>query len=339
VHGANYAWHSFASDFGGLERWGVGGVRAHESEIDAGFAALAAAGASVVRYWVFPDMRGDGVRKDAQGWPIGVTDAALADVDALLRLAQKHDLYLMLALTSFDAFKADRTLAGGVSVRSIGHLVREGTADGAMLRLIQNVFAPVVERASTSRYAHRVFAWDLINEPEWAVADLGQPNMCRSSGDDRMECVSYRQMHWFLTQLGGAVRRVTDPLPPQKRPLVTIGAVRPSTHKNWEAVAQDLYQFHYYKPDYEDGPMALPRSDKPSIVGEFPSWGLPRAAGGPALDALGVMNEAERRGFHGALGWMYRTYGNPAYDRENDWPSLERGLRALATRRGCQARY
>lgn len=328
VHGANYAWRKFGADFGGIAPWGLKSVSQDPAPFDKDLAALAKAGASVVRWWIFPDMRTDGVTKDASGQPNGVSATALADIDKALELAQKHDLYVMFVFTSFDAFKQSFR-NGDVRGPSISPLVRDGAK---MTRFIDNVFSPVVERAGASRYAHRVFAWDLMNEPEWAVSDLGQPKMC-GTAEGKTDCVTYGQMHWFLTQLSKKARALTNALPAEKKPLITIGSVRPSTHRNWEAVPQDFFQYHFYQGDYADARLSLPRLDKSSIIGEFPSWGLDATHGRPALNASGITDEIRKQGFHGGLGWTYTA------DAHADWPALSRALRSFADAQGCKAKY
>lgn len=328
VHGTNYAWRNFGADFGGIAPWGFKSVSQDPTPFDRDLAAMAKAGASVIRWWIFPDMRTDGVMKDASGQPSGVSATVLADIDTALELAQKHDLYVMFVFTSFDAFKPTFQ-NGDVRSPSISPIVR----DGAKLdRFVTNVFAPLLKRTSENRYAHRVFAWDLLNEPEWAVSNLSQPNMCKAR-EGATDCVTYGQMHWFLTRLSAEANKWVSALPKEKKPLVTVGAVRPSTHRNWEAVPQDFYQYHFYQPDYDDGRMSLPRLDKSSIIGEFPSWGLDRAQTRPALDASGITQEIRKQGFHGGLGWTYTK------DDHANWPALAKAIRSFADEQGCKAKY
>ena len=330
VHGANYAWRSFGGDFGGIKSWGLKSVSQDPAPFDRDLAALAKAGASVVRWWVYPDMRTDGVTKDAAGQPLAASATSLADIDKALELAQKHDLYLMFVFTSFDAFKYSFE-NGDVRGPSISSIVR---SSAKLDRFVSDVFSPVVARASASRYAHRVFAWDLLNEPEWAVSNLDQPNMCGNAQTKKgTDCVTYGQMHWFLSKLSAEVKKQTSALPTEKRPLITVGSVRPSTHRNWEAVPQDFYQFHFYQSDYAEAHLSLPRLDKSSIIGEFPSWGLKAADGRPALSATGITDEIRKQGYHGGLGWTYTK------DDNSNWPALATAMRSFADAQGCKARY
>jgi len=324
VNGVNYAWREFGTDFGGLAAWGRGGVGGDAAKIDADLAAIAKSGASVVRWWIFPELRGDGLVREATGEIPRVSAHALADLDKALELAEKHDLYVLFTLFSFDAFRqgADRI--------DIAPFVRDPhRVEELGLRLV----VPLVERAAQGRHAHRVFGWDLMNEPEWAVADLDQRNMCEAEGKQRTDCVSYGEMHWFLTRLSELVAAHTQGLPERKKPLITIGAASPWEHRNWEAVPQDFRQYHFYEADYARGPLTLP-TDEPSVIGEYPSWGLEATWNAPALDARQLAFAIQDAGFSGGLGWTYNVQ-----DAHTRWPELAAATFAMAEARGCQGRF
>lgn len=341
VHGVNYAWREFGTDFGGLAAWGRGGVSGDAERIDRDFAAIAASGASVVRWWIFPELRGDGLVREASGGVPKLSERALVDLDRALALAQAHDLYLLLTLFSFDAFRGPLLgdLAGAAEGGTTQDVERIDIAPFVrdphrLEELAQRVVVPLVDRASQGRHAHRVFGWDLINEPEWAVADLDQRNMCDRDASERTDCVSYGEMHWFLTRLSEIVASRIQGLPEHKKPLITVGGASPWEHRNWEAVPQDLLQFHFYDADYAHGPLTL-TTDEPTILGEFPSWGLDATWNGqPALDARQLTFAIHDAGFRGGLGWTYN-----AQDPNSDWPALSRALRAFADAKGCQARF
>ncbi|HXX70132.1 MAG TPA: hypothetical protein VEK07_23335, partial [Polyangiaceae bacterium] len=96
--GVNYAWFNFATDFGGLSAWGEVGVNENPSQYDSDLTAMHANGASAVRWWIFPDFRGDGVTFDSSGAPSGITSAAIADIQEALALAAKDDVYLVFTI-------------------------------------------------------------------------------------------------------------------------------------------------------------------------------------------------------------------------------------------------
>ena len=57
MYGINYAWHSFAADFGGIPQWNQAGVAANVSVHSTKLADMKAHGVSVIRWWVMPDFR------------------------------------------------------------------------------------------------------------------------------------------------------------------------------------------------------------------------------------------------------------------------------------------
>ena len=94
VLGTNYAWRHFGADFGGLAAWGQKGVALEPGVHAAHLKRMRASGASLVRWWVFPDFRGDGVTIDAAGEARGLGGTAEADLQKALELAAEEDVRL-----------------------------------------------------------------------------------------------------------------------------------------------------------------------------------------------------------------------------------------------------
>jgi hypothetical protein len=76
-YGINFAWDQFAGDFGGVSAWGAPGV-ARNGRVACELADMHAHGADTIRWWVWPDFRGDGVALSADGTPLGLGGSALA---------------------------------------------------------------------------------------------------------------------------------------------------------------------------------------------------------------------------------------------------------------------
>ena len=62
-YGINFAWDQFAGDFGGISAWGAPGV-SHNGRVRCELADMRAHGVDTIRWWVWPDFRGDGVAFD-----------------------------------------------------------------------------------------------------------------------------------------------------------------------------------------------------------------------------------------------------------------------------------
>ncbi len=114
---------------------------------------------------MFPDFRGDGVEFDSGETPTGLGGTAVADIQKALELAEQADVYLMLTVFSFDNFSPSEDVSG-IWTPGITPMVKDATKRKALL---DKVVKPVAQTVAQSPYAKRVIAWDIINEPEWAM--------------------------------------------------------------------------------------------------------------------------------------------------------------------------
>ena len=142
--GVNYPWRRYGGDFGPTIWQTTHGIRADHTEIADDFAAMAAVGVDVVRWFIFTDARG-GLRVDPQGWPAGFLDGALDDLDALFTLALDAGIRVVPVL--FDhTLVFSPTEAGGARVG--GHYAWLADPDG-QARLLEAVIAPLAARYGT----------------------------------------------------------------------------------------------------------------------------------------------------------------------------------------------
>ncbi|MBN1609194.1 MAG: hypothetical protein JW940_21370 [Polyangiaceae bacterium] len=102
MYGVNYAWPSFAGDFGGIAAWNQSGVAGAKAARTADLTQMKDNGVDIVRWWMFPDLRGDGVQLDSSGTPSGLGSSVVDDIHAALDIAASLDLHLKLTLFSFD---------------------------------------------------------------------------------------------------------------------------------------------------------------------------------------------------------------------------------------------
>jgi hypothetical protein len=329
VHGVNYAWYSFGADFGGIAKWKQPSISQQPAIIDRDFAAMAAAGVSVVRMWIFPDLRSDGIAIRAADGSYHLTPQVLQDLAATLALARQHNLYLLFVFTSFDAFKQPMNRSG-ISIPSLAPVIRDANSQASF---IANVFIPLLSLSIASANANRVFGWELMNEPEWAVQEAESPGMCGTK-PEQVDCVTRAEMHGFLSAMAEALHTRTAPLPEAMRPLLTIGSVRRSAQLFWSDIPQDFYQFHFYQHDYAHSNLARPQWGKPVVIGELPSWGVTNEAGKPSMDVLAMLNEIEHEGYAGAFPWGFTKLNS-----NFNWPKLAASLKLVSDRDGCKGRF
>jgi hypothetical protein len=317
MYGANLPWVNFGGDFGGIGPWRQLGA-SRNSATETAVATAAEGGASVIRWWVWPDLRGDGVVFDDNEMPASLGGNAEADVRAALEIAEKHDVYLMLTLFSFDGFRPTRAESSGVTIRSLRPMVVE---EGSREALLENVVRPFARAAGNSPLARRLIAWDVINEPEWAMSGAslhgGDPAFEPSSD---LEPVSHAEMEQFISE-------VIEVLSDETQALVTVGAAAMKWKNAWSQLGLDFYQFHIYDWidrwwPYTSSPEAYGILDKPVVMGEFDPAGI----GGD--DYTTVLESWFSNGYAGALAWQDHSF-------EIDWAEVK----AFADAHACETRY
>jgi hypothetical protein len=321
MFGVNYAWEEFAGDFGGIPAWNVPGVSEDSDAVDERLTDMAAQGVSVVRWWVWPDFRGDGVRLNESGTPLGLGASATADLEVALKLADEHDLYLMLTLFSFDNFRPTRTTQGN----QLHGLAPIATNARRRMALVDRVVRPFARAAEHSPHRDRLLAWEIINEPEWAMR--GPSKYCRNDNmpaQDGLEHLTHGEMEVFVSDVIRGIRA-------ESHALVTIGGAATFWACAWKFVDIDFYQFHMYDWVNEYHPFDRPPTDyglidRPAIIGEFPVDGLNGAS------TTDLFQSWYDNGWAGALAWAVT-------DRGFDWSGAKSALSSFSSARSCEVRY
>jgi hypothetical protein len=317
MYGINYAWHSFAADFGGIPQWNQPGVSAAASVHSTKLADMKAHGVSVIRWWVMPDFRSAAVTFDASDNPTGLGGTAIADLQKALELAQQHDVYLMLCLFSFDGFRPTGDEAG-IRVRGL----RPIAVDAAKRKmLMDNVVRPFARAAEASPHKSRLVAWDVINEPEWAMTGPSPYGDEAYDPSAELESVTHAQMETFVKDTIVALRA-------ESRAMVTVGGAAMKWKKAWSRTDVDFYQFHIYDWvnmywPYNRSPADYMVNDKPVVMGEFPVAGLTAANYGNLLSSFYAT------GYSGAMGWHYAE----ATPQQMD------AVKAFADSHPCETKY
>jgi hypothetical protein len=320
MYGMNYAWHTFGADFGGNKAWnqpGVSGEPAVETEL----AAMAASGVQTLRWWLWPDFRGDAVAFDASDTPMALGGSALADVNRALELAEKYDLYLMLTIFSFDNFRATR-MESTLKVRGISPIVRD---DAKRRALMDNVIGPLARAVASSPHSKRMIAWDMINEPEWAITGAslyGGDPMFDPQTD--LEAVTHAQMETFLRDTHKTLRA-------NSQALITVGSTAFKWKSAWSKLDLDFHQFHMYDWvnmywPYDRNPMAYALDDKPVVMGEFPLTGL------MGVSYTKLLESWFGNAYAGAMAWAYT---DPMFSGNRNLSEVK----AFSGAHACETRY
>ncbi len=316
LYGVNYAWNVFGGDFGGVPQWGQHGVSNNAGAVSADLADMRAHGAGTIRWWMFPDFRGAGVTFDASDTPTGLGGTAVADIDKALELAEQNDVYLMLTLFSFDAFKPTGDVSG-IRVPGIAPMVTDDARRAALMQVVRQV-AQTVE---ASPYAHRMMAWDVINEPEWAISGTDPyADPAFTPDASSLQTVTFSQMETFVKDAISALRG-------ESSALVTVGGAAAKWARDWSQVDVDFYSLHIY--DWVD--QYWPYSDPPGTYG----LSKPIVMQEMAFDGLSgtpygtVVQSFWDTGYAGAMPWMW-TEASAAN---------KSAFKAFADQHGCETVY
>ncbi len=300
VLGFNFPWWNYGTDFG----TGGWGKYTDWNGIESEFGVLHKDGMRVARWYVFcdgrysPDFNPDGSVS-------GLDSQFFADIDHALKTAARNHIYLMLTLTEPVMFNA-ANLANGVQLFGHAALLTNAATQQSFL---DKALKPLVRHIAASPYRTSVFAYDIMSEPEGAMAGLwGGAN------------VSTPTMQTFIQRCATTIHSDGGGI------AATVGSAQPMWVHLWQGLGLDFYEVHYY-PGMDGsgeagGGLPLCASlnlDKPCIVGEFPSvnvsYGLSDTTPRSARWYLDTIHD---RGYAGALVWSVNLT-----DGASDWLSFE----------------
>lgn len=287
--GANLPWVNYGHDFGANANNPGGGIARPENreKLARTLDRLDAQGVKHLRWFMLCDGR-SGIRYDKDGTPLGLDDKFTADVDAALAEARKRGMTITFALADFLWFKGEKDRPGRAD------LLRDPAKRQALL---DNVITPILKRYGKDP---AIEAWDIVNEPEWAVFGYGSP--------DPRASVAPSEMRDYIRQAAARVHQHTDH-------QATVG----SASTRWLGLVQglglDLYQAHWYDHFENKAPLGKPveryKLDRPLILGEFPTKGSKK-------DGQALLDTALAAGFAGAMPW-----GVLSTDTASDFGAIE----------------
>jgi hypothetical protein len=317
MHGTNYAWRSFAGDFGG-------GIDANPGPYSEQLRQMKAAGVSVIRWWMFPRFITNTIQWDAEGGVSGITQGLTADIQRALALAEEHDVYIMLTPFSFDNFKPSSV----DGTRSLKPAVVDASLRKKMM---DNLLGPIADAVRESPHRKRMIAWDIINEPEWAMHGPSLTGDADFPAQGNLELVTHAEMETFL-------KDATNVLRARSGAPVSVGGAAIKWARAWTRLGLDFYQLHYYDWVYENFPYQTESlvkaglTDKPVVMGEFPSDGVSAvpSKGLPARSAAQFTQDLLDHGYAGALSWAFN---------DGSFPFNPGDTRSFADANGCGVTY
>jgi hypothetical protein len=279
--GVNYPWHRYGQDFGclGVEHRGVNRPEVREL-VAREFAAIRETGATVVRWFLFGDGRAGFTAED--GLVRKPDDFLFADVAAALALGERYGLKLCFSLIDFLWLQEH----GGKRPRHAHeHALHFAAGREAFL---QNVLIPLFREF---RGHPALFAWDIANEPEWAIREFHRVAAAK---------LRFADFRAFAAEVARAVHEYGD-VP------VTLGSARLMWVRAWTEIGLDLYQAHYYpategtKRSLAQQLEKLPVLDQPLWLGELPA----RDAAQNEYSLPVALSACREAGMRGAAVWRW----------------------------------
>lgn len=274
--GANLPWIAYG-DFGANAWQPTGGVHARPDDLSRGLDQVARAGVRRIRWFMLCDGRA-GILFGSDGAPLGLDEWFFTDVDAAIDAAGDRDIEIMFVLFDF-LWCAPVRSAAGVQLGGRGDVLRDASKRAALL---DRVLTPIFEHYGRNPH---VFAWDIMNEPEWATCGLG--------ARPRRSCVSVAAMREFVRDTAALVHRHTGQ-------DVTVGSASAHWLETWQGLGLDFYQTHWYAHLESRSPLATPVArlglDRPVVLGEFPSRVAP-------AELRRILDTARAAGYSSAFVW------------------------------------
>jgi hypothetical protein len=281
--GVNYPWRKYGEDFGraaGVEHRGVRLADAREV-LERDFAQIQDTGATLVRWFLFGDGRGGFVAE--KGVARKPDEFLFADVAAVLELALRHGLKLCFSLIDFLWLQEHRGKRPPYAHEHALHFA------GGREAFLLNVLIPLFREF---RAHPALFAWEIANEPEWAIREF------HFAPAAKMHFADFRA---FAGEIARAVHEYGE-VP------VTLGSARLLWVRAWTELGLDLYQAHYYpsaekwkRKSLAEQFTALPPLDKPLWLGELPT----RDPSQPNYSLTAALDSCHNAGLCGAAVWRW----------------------------------
>ncbi len=331
--GINYPWINYGWDFGdpppawvapsALASWREDKRRRIRDDVQ----AIAATGISVLRWFLLADGANYGIGSTAPQWD------AVTDRWQFRPLPAWHPFYRQLG----DDFEFVLQTVATAGIRIVPSLidfhwcapaivadartsiVKGGRADvvldpAARETFLDEVLEPLL--AISLRYSEAIYAWELINEPEWVTSSSIAQQVEEGS-------IPTPIMQQFIDEGVGRINR-QQLLDGTRAFRSTVGFAHWDTLYQWNSAARGvtLHQFHYYAQEARDLPLHRFSPEYPCFVGEFAtaeerSWPDLRRAGAPQT-VIERLRCIERKGYPAAFLWSVR-----AHDPATRWTQVE----------------
>jgi len=277
--GVNYPWIDYAWDFGDPPAAWVNPQHVAEwrekkrKQIVADFRAFAEMGLFAARWFMLADGLSYGVGEEAPKkvggrWTFDPLPAAhpfhkqlCDDFEFVLKTCDELKIKFVPSLVDFHWLHQGVAADAGIVKGGRSDIVSDPAKSRAFFDAALDPLLDI-----SLRYPDAIYAWELINEPEW-VTETRSLIKIRS---DENKTVTQDQMLAFIAE--GVGRINAKHLPDGRQAFrSTVGFAHWDAIKTWDSagLGVTLHQFHYYSPDKREIPKHTFSDEYPCFIGEF----------------------------------------------------------------------
>ncbi len=309
LSGMNLAWINYAAD--------VGDAVLDTHSFKMAMQDVRDSGGNVMRVWLSTNGANDPKFDPATGLVNGLGKETINNVKRMLKIAGDNGMLLMPVLLSHNLTE-DPNDQKGLPLQNNLKLL---TTDAGLQAYIDHAVLPLVKAIGKDT---SLACWEVFNEPEGMVENIGWTKGARIQGSDVQKVVNrvagaiHRAVPGVLVSNGAQTFATSSDVP-------AIGSVNWYSDSALVAVGGDqdgildFYMVHYYPWNgAKYSPFAHPASywnlDKPIVLGEFPAASWSKANANQPNGYHPVYDEAQidtlyantfDNGYAGALAWCY----------------------------------
>ena len=278
INGANTPWQNW-NDFGGS--YNSGFWSSH-------FQTLRDNGINATRVWI--TCNGEvGINISSAGFVSGATTAFWSHVDDLMRIAQEKQIYLMVALISFDHTKDYHP-----NYQSWRNMYNSAANQQSF---INNFVNPFVDRYKNNPY---FFAVDVANEIDWVFEQHGVPtNTVLDLIARTANAVHGRSSVLVCQGMGTGPKYNSSVFNGNLLTDASLGARQAGAKVDFYKLHYYSWQHPYFNSPFDRSPTDWNINDKPCIVGEAPAKG----PGTPSYTTTQAYERAYTLGWRGVMAW------------------------------------
>lgn len=302
--GINYAWKNYAWDFGAAPKKNTGQLwgapAAWRDGIDRDLAEFTSLGFCAVRWFLLGDGTTFGidgqkpVLDPQQGWTVAevpsLVSGFIEDFSFLLERCAIAGIQLLPSLVDFHWAFPGLPVPGSDGVVKSGR--HELLCDPEKREtFLQSALVPLLE--ASADFPDVIYAWEVINEPEWCTQAPEQP----LTALDPRKPVGRDAMRAFITRAASLINEAGF--------RSTVGFAHHASLRQWDSpgMGLTLHQFHYYaEPDRVPAHDFDPRW--PVIVGEIATAAhRPWPELGPQQDIASRLQHLAQKGYPATFLW------------------------------------